>query len=585
MACWDGLGDLADDRPLWIGNFSPGSGGRSEVLFYFPGDDNWWLGTHDGTQFQWSLAGNTAGFGHAINDGRPFWTGSFSPGANGRTEILFYFPGDDNWWLGTHDGNQLQWTLAGNTAGFGHGIDDGRPFWTGSFSPGANGRTEILFYFPGDDNWWLGTHDGNQLQWTLAGNTAGFGHGINDGRPFFVGSFSPGAAGRSEMLFYYPGDDNWWLGTHDGNQLQWTLAGNTAGFGHGINDGRPFFTGSFSPGAGGRSEVLFYYPGDDNWWLGTHDGGQLQWTLAGNTGGFGHAIDDGRPFWIGSFSPGAFGRAEVLFYFPGDDNWWLGTHDGSQLQWTFAGNTAGFGHAIDDGRPFFTGSFSPGAVGRSEMLFYFPGDGNWWLGTHDGTVLQWSFAGNTGSAHNFRIRLLLKTLIAPNIDLDTMIANMRQIYTTADIMVDEGPRENLTITLPGGAVQLDFNVGPCTIGQTPTADQNTLFANRNNAGSNDIVVYFVRQTIPPFNGCAAFPSGSPGAVVTQGASGWTLAHEVGHVLGLNHIPGEKDAVGQCVSPDFTRLMTGCGTSNIVGTPTISNAEITTMQNSDFTSGC
>src|SRR5438105_3969542 len=111
--------------------------------------------------------------------------------------------------------------------------------------------------------------------------------------------------------------------------------------------------------------------------------------------------------------------------------------------------------------------------------------------------------------HNFRIRVLLKTLIAPKIGLATMLSNMRLVYATASIMIEEGPRENLVITLPGGGTQLDFNVAPCNMGQTPTADQKRLFPNRNNGGIDDIVVYFVRQTIPPLNGCAAFPPDMP----------------------------------------------------------------------------
>ena len=206
-------------------------------------------------QLNWSLAGNTKGFGHGINDGRPFWIGNFS--GPGRADILFYFPGDDNWWLGTFaTGNQLQWTLAGNTKGFGHGINDGRPFWIGDFN--GDGRADILFYFPGDDNWWLGTFSSgsNQLNWSLAGNTKGFGHGINDGRPFWIGNFS--SPSRADILFYFPGDDNWWLGTFAaGNQLQWKLAGNTKGFGHGINDGRPFWIGNFS--RFNSSAPKFYY--------------------------------------------------------------------------------------------------------------------------------------------------------------------------------------------------------------------------------------------------------------------------------------------------------------------------------------
>ena len=69
----------------------------------------------------------------------------------------------------------------------------------------------------------------------------------------------------------------------------------------------------------------------------------------------------------------------------------------------------------------------------------------------------------------------------------------------------------------------DVDVGGCTLGVT-TAEQNQLFGNRNNAGANDVVVYFVRSTVPPFNGCAAVPAGSPGAVVAQGATQWTLGH-------------------------------------------------------------
>ena len=98
--------------------------------------------------------------------------------------------------------------------------------------------------------------------------------------------------------------------------MQWTLAGNTKGFGHGINDGRPFWIGNFS--TPDRAQVLFYYPSDDNWWLGTFSANQLQWTLAGNTKGFGHAIStDGRPFWIGNVS--RFNSTYRNFYYLSSD--------------------------------------------------------------------------------------------------------------------------------------------------------------------------------------------------------------------------------------------------------------------------
>jgi hypothetical protein len=281
--------------------------------------------------------------------------------------------------------------------------------------------------------------------------------------------------------------------------------------------------------------------------------GQLQWSYAGNTGGFGQ-VWDGRPFWVGDFT--GDGRADMLFYYPGDRNWWLGSYAG-QFAWSFAGNTAGFGQ-VHDGRPFWTGNFS--RADRSQVMFYFPGDGNWWLGSRDTGQLGWSFAGNTGRPHRSRLRLHIKVLTTPNVPIDTMISSMRE--------VDIGSTENLNFPLLN-----DLDVGSCVMGQT-TQEQRDLFANRNNVGTDDVTVYFVRSTVPAFNGCAAHPAGQPGAVVAQGATRWTLAHEVGHVLGLNHVS------------DNDRLMTGNGTANITNPPPdLTSTESTTMDNSTLTITC
>lgn len=186
-------------------------------------------------------------------------------------------------------------------------------------------------------------------------------------------------------------------------------------------------------------------------------------------------------------------------------------------------------------------------------------------------------------------RIHIKVLQQPTIAIDTMLNSMRQVYRTAGIRVEVGSWE--TLTGPSFSALLDVSVmNNCPQGQT-TTEQNQLFQNRNNVGTNELVVYFVRSTVPAYNGCANFPAGQPGAIVTSGASRWTLAHEIGHVLGLSHISGESTncpATGPpncCNTPDFTRLMTGCSTSNITGTPTIVQSEINTMQSSTLARKC
>ena len=163
------------------------------------------------------------------------------------------------------------------------------------------------------------------------------------------------------------------------------------------------------------------------------------------------------------------------------------------------------------------------------------------------------------------VRLHLKTLTAPTIATDQMVASMRQVYNAAGFEVEIASRENLNLPALN-----DVNVGECRMGTTTQA-QNQLFGNRNNVGANDIAVYFVRSTVPPSNGCAAHPAGRPSCVVARGATTWTLAHEVGHVLGLPHVE------------DNDRLMTGNGTGNITNPPPdLIASEVTTMNNSGLT---
>ena len=120
------------------------------------------------------------------------------------------------------------------------------------------------------------------------------------------------------------------------------------------------------------------------------------------------------------------------------------------------------------------------------------------------------------------------------------------------------------------------NVGQCTRGN-PTADQNTLFANRNNAGANDVVVYVVSTLIGGagnFVGCATYPNGQPGAAVVVSNAAWLTAHEVGHVLGLLHV--------STTPPTNSNFLMWPNTSWTNTPPDLSSSEFKTMRDSNLT---
>ena len=184
------------------------------------------------------------------------------------------------------------------------------------------------------------------------------------------------------------------------------------------------------------------------------------------------------------------------------------------------------------------------------------------------------------------IRMHLKVWANPIIPIQTMLTRMQDVFGTAGIGVVVGSREDLTG--PNILTSLrDLDVVPgCFAGQL-TVEQGQLFNNRDNVGEFDVVAHFVRSTSPVLNGCASHPDNVFGAAIASVASVWTLAHEMGHVLGLFHVDGENtncpDGMPNCCStPNVTRLMTGCSTNNIVGTPVLDQGEIDTLRNSSRT---
>ncbi|MEX2549382.1 MAG: hypothetical protein WD638_04075, partial [Nitriliruptoraceae bacterium] len=164
------------------------------------------------------------------------------------------------------------------------------------------------------------------------------------------------------------------------------------------------------------------------------------------------------------------------------------------------------------------------------------------------------------------VRFHVKILTEPNIAIDTMVARMREVFARVGI----GVRWVSTEALDDLPLLNDLDIGRCVLGST-TDEQDDLFANREGARDSDVVIYFVRSTVPPSNGCASHPEGTPAGVVARGATQWTLGHEVGHILDLRHVD------------DNDRLMTGNGTGNITNPPPeLVGSELATMLSSPYT---
>ena len=168
-----------------------------------------------------------------------------------------------------------------------------------------------------------------------------------------------------------------------------------------------------------------------------------------------------------------------------------------------------------------------------------------------------------------------------------MLKSMRIVFRTALLTVEVVSRETLT-ALPNFFADktgianfdalLDLDVGPCTSNQALTTEQTQLYQNRNKVNNNfHIVVYFVRRVLEngtdTMFGCAGPSDTLPISIaISEVATRWTLAHEVGHALGLQHVAGEACDPGDV----STNLMTGCGTDTIIGIPTLSQTEQSTM---------
>ncbi|WP_370949528.1 hypothetical protein AB5J62_18835 [Amycolatopsis sp. cg5] len=186
--------------------------------------------------------------------------------------------------------------------------------------------------------------------------------------------------------------------------------------------------------------------------------------------------------------------------------------------------------------------------------------------------------------HPERIRVHVKIVNLPNADyavIDTKLKNLATAFAQAEIGVDLVSVQHITVT--DTAKKDVFDVGFCDKLHPPSAESVKLFDHRDNVRADEIALYVVPQIKPStFDGCARHPDGKPSAMFVYSAEPWTVAHETGHVLGLDHPDCARLTELECARYFGDRLMLPKRIYLAKPVPEILSTEKVTMYQSPLT---
>jgi hypothetical protein len=121
--------------------------------------------------------------------------------------------------------------------------------------------------------------------------------------------------------------------------------------------------------------------------------------------------------------------------------------------------------------------------------------------------------------------------------LNAVIANAVALYASIGIAIVSAP----PVVLANAAKRLTSpEIGKCSSEEALSTDQITLFEHHP-AGSQRVGIFVVRTSRLARAGCSRHPTDKATGIITEvKQTHWTVAHELGHLLGLDHSDGHND---------------------------------------------
>jgi hypothetical protein len=154
-----------------------------------------------------------------------------------------------------------------------------------------------------------------------------------------------------------------------------------------------------------------------------------------------------------------------------------------------------------------------------------------------------------------KIVLYICTLHIPPVGRTLIITTAKNFFAELGIEVQEKLVNELNFVNDPNAQQLKHRIirenAEISPDAEPSPQEKELYEYRRppNYIPREIIVYFIQSTSPSTWGCAYRNPKRASIIITQKASSHTLAHEIGHVVGLTHVGDSNNLM--CEEPKFT----------------------------------